>query len=249
MRLQPALRGRHLLVIDILCVGVAFVVSFALRLDAPSVAFSAFLQRFAWFVLPLIAIRISSNLGFHLYQRMWRYASIEEMQAIVLAASTGSVAFGLMLLALSFGGPAWPAYGFPRSIVGIEWLLSTALVGGSRFSLRVIRARRWVAGRRLDPSDISSIKRVLMVGAGDAGAMVAKELQPRRALAMEPVGFLDAAPDKQGKWIYGVQVLGNRAALTRLVERTLANRVIVAMPTAPGTVIREIVQVLSLIHI
>ena len=95
MHLSLALRGRHLLITDTLCVSAAFVLSFALRLDAPSVAFQSHIIRFAWLVLPLLVVRIGVNLYFRLYQRLWRYASVEEMQAIVLAALTGSIIFGL----------------------------------------------------------------------------------------------------------------------------------------------------------
>lgn len=240
--MQLALRGRHLLVIDVLCVAVAFVLGFALRLDAPSEAFQSYLTRFAWLVLPLLAIRIGVNLYFRLYQRLWRYASVEEMQAIVLATTTGTVLFGLTALALSFKGADWPAYGFPRSIIAIEWLLSTALLGGSRFSLRAIQAQRWVRGHRLDPSCLPQLKRVLIVGAGDAGVAVARELQIRPRLAMQPVAFVDDDADKKGKWVHGVQVLGPRVDLPKLVAQCQANAVIVAMPSAPGTVIREILQ-------
>ncbi len=241
MRLQLAFRGRHLLVIDVICVVVAFVVSFALRLDVPSRAFPFFLERYIWFVLPLIAIRVAANLSFRLYQRLWRYASIEEMQAIVLATSAGTVAFGLLLLGLSFGGPEWPAYGFPRSIIIIEWLVSTALLGGGRFSLRAMNAARRVSGRDFDAATIAGLKRVIVVGAGDGGVAVVKEIIQRPKLAMEPLGFVDDDPEKRGKWIHGVQVLGSRADLPVLVTRLQADGVIVAMPSAPGSVIREIV--------
>ena len=242
MRLQLALRGRHLLVIDLVCVGLAFVLAFGLRLDVPERAFPTYLARYAWLLLPLLAVRIGINLRFNLYQRLWRYASVEEMQAIVLSTSVGSMLFGIVVLGLSYTGPDAPAYGFPRSIVGIEWLLSMALFGGSRFSLRTIQAGRWVAGQRVDQSQIGTVKRVLIVGAGDAGAGVAKELRVRPRLAMEPVGFIDDDPDKRGMLIHGIKVVGNRNDLRAAVQELQADAVIVAMPTAPGTIIRQILE-------
>ncbi len=244
-----ALRGRHLLIIDVLCVSAAFVMAFALRLDAPSEPFRIFLLRYAWLIPPLLAVRIASNLYFRLYQRLWRYASIEEMQAIVMASVVGSVGFGILILALGFGGESWPAYGFPRSVIGIEWLLSAAFLGGSRFSLRTAQAGRWVGGRRLDAGSVTNAKRVLIVGAGDAGAGVARELHARSYLAMDLVGFIDDDTIKNGKWVCGVQVLGSRADIPEVVRRLQVNTVIVAMPTAAGAVIREIVQVCEKIGI
>lgn len=242
MHSRLALRGRHLLVADTLCVAVAFVLGFALRLDAPSDAFQSYLTRFAWLLLPLLIVRIVINLYFRLYQRLWRYASVEEMQAIVLATSTGSLLFGLVVLAFSFGGPNSPAYGFPRSVVAIEWLLSTAFLGGVRFSLRTAQAGRWVGGERVDPTGVHPPKRVLVVGAGDAGAAVVKELRLRTRLAMQPVGLVDDDPDKLGKWIHEVPVVGSCREIPSLVTRLQADTVIIGMPSAPGSVIRDILQ-------
>jgi len=242
MRLRLSLRGRHLLLMDVLCVAVAFVLAFALRLDGPSNLFQTHLARFFWLFLPLLALRLGANLRFNLYQRLWRYASIEEMQSIVLATTAASLAFGLLVLALALGGPGWPTHGLPRSIVAIEWLLSLALLGGSRFSLRAIQAGRWVGGHAVAQSSIGTIKRVLVVGAGDAGATVARELHLRPRLAMEPVGFIDDDPEKQGKLIHGVKVVGSRRELVPAIARLAVDSVIVAMPTAPGAIIREILR-------
>ena len=237
-----ALRGRHLLAMDVACVGVAFVLAFALRFDGPSPAFQAYLGRFLWLLGPLLAIRIGANLYFRLYQRLWRYASIDEMQAILLAAGAGSLLFGLLLLGLGVAWVGGPATGFPRSIVAIEWLLSTALLGATRFSLRTVQARRWVGGRALEQERIGGARRVLIAGAGDAGASVAKELLSRPRLAMEPVGFIDDDPAKRGLLIHGVKVVGGRSELAEAAGRLGAELVIVAMPTAPGRVIREILR-------
>ncbi|MCL4531978.1 MAG: polysaccharide biosynthesis protein [Actinobacteria bacterium] len=117
-----------------------------------------------------------------------------------------------------------------------------ALLGGTRFSLRAINASRRVSGRDFDAATIAGLKRVIVVGAGDAGVAVVKELLQRPKLAMEPLGFVDDDPEKRGKWIHGVQILGSRSDLRKLATRLLADGVIVAMPTAPGTIIREIVQ-------
>jgi len=242
MQFQLALRGRHLLIIDLLCVGLAFVLALALRLDAPSAEFQRYLTRFVWLLAPLLAIRIGSNLYFRLYQRLWQYASVAEMQSIVLATSVGSLLFGLLVLVLSLGNPAGPTYGFPRSIVGIEWLLSLAFLGGTRFSFRTLQAGRLVAGQRLNPAQVGTVKRVLIVGAGDAGATVAKELRTRTRLGMQPVGFIDDDPNKRGHLIHGVKVVGNRAGMRAAIAQLDANAVLVAMPTAPGTVVRSILQ-------
>lgn len=241
-RSMVTLRGRHLLIMDAACVLAAFALALALRFDAPSEMFQAQLRLYGWLVIPLLSVRIGANLYFRLYQRLWRYASIDEMQAIVLATTAGSLLFGSTVLVLGFGGPGWPAYGFPRSVIGIEWLISLALLGGIRFSLRTIQAGRWIAGQRVDPAQMGAVKRVLIVGAGDAGASVARELHLRPRLAMQAVGFIDDDPVKQGKLIHGIKVIGTRSDLHRAVADQEADAVIVAMPTASGAVIRQVYQ-------
>jgi FlaA1/EpsC-like NDP-sugar epimerase len=117
-----------------------------------------------------------------------------------------------------------------------------AFLGGTRFSLRTLQAGRLLAGQRLNPAQVGTVKRVLIVGAGDAGATVAKELRTRTRLGMQPVGFIDDDPNKRGHLIHGVKVVGNRAGMRAAIARLEANAVLVAMPTAPGTVVRSILQ-------
>jgi len=100
----------------------------------------------------------------------------------------------------------------PRSIYPIAWLLNLGLTGGSRFGLRSLREYRNGAGKDKDPltSKTVNMKRALIVGAGEAGAMVARELRNHPTLAMEPVGFIDDDYRKQGFDLYSIPVLGRR---------------------------------------
>jgi FlaA1/EpsC-like NDP-sugar epimerase len=140
------------------------------------------------------------------------------------------VAIGLQFEALPF---------FPRSILAIDWLLTVACVGGVRVSVRLIsetvaRPQGLAAG--------GEAKRVLIVGAGDAGAMVVREMQKNPQLAMAPVGFLDDAAAKGGKRIHDVRVLGAISHLDAVLDRGDIDEVIVAMPKAPGAVVRRILE-------
>jgi FlaA1/EpsC-like NDP-sugar epimerase len=121
--------------------------------------------------------------------------------------------------------------GMPRSALGIDWLLSLVLIGGSRFALRTL-AEQSAAPRN------GKTRRVLVIGAGDAGALVVRELQRSSQLNLSPVGFLDDDPGKQKLEIYGVPVIGFINDLADALQNQHVSEVIFAIPSAPGRVLR-----------
>jgi len=124
-----------------------------------------------------------------------------------------------------------------KSIFAIDWLLTVASVGGIRVSVRLISE---TVART--PAFPAGARRVLVVGAGDAGALVVREMQKNPHLAMTPIGFLDDEAAKTGKRIHNVRVLGSIASLEAVVEQQAVAEVIVAMPKAPGAVVRSILE-------
>ena len=113
----------------------------------------------------------------------------------------------------------------------IAWLLSLILIGGSRFALRVLSEQN-------TSSPNGKTKNALIVGAGDAGALVVRELQKSSQLNLSPVGFLDDDQVKQDQEIYGVRVIGKLSDLDSVLEKQHVDEVIIAIPTAPGRVVR-----------
>ena len=127
---------------------------------------------------------------------------------------------------------------FPRSTLPIDWLLSLILIGGLRFSLRVLSdAQQTSAATR------KGSRRALIVGAGDAGALVVREMQKNAELRLTPVCFLDDNPDKQNQQIHGVPVVGTLNDLARTVLIRRIHEVIIAIPSAPGRVIRQVAEI------
>jgi FlaA1/EpsC-like NDP-sugar epimerase len=121
--------------------------------------------------------------------------------------------------------------GMPRSAFGIDWLLSLVLIGGSRFTLRIL-AEQSTAPRN------GEARRALIIGAGDAGALVARELQKSSLLNLMPVGFLDDDRAKQRQEIYGVPVIGFVNDIADVLDSQHVDEVIFAIPSAPGRVVR-----------
>jgi len=124
----------------------------------------------------------------------------------------------------------------PRSVYILSWFLTAAFIGASRLGWRVL----WDV---LFAEKLTSPKRVLIIGAGDAGALVAKEIGQNKSLNMEAVGFIDDSPLKQKMTLYGIPVLGNRERIPAVVKKYAIDEVIIAMPSAGGKTIREINQI------
>ncbi|MEJ5248424.1 MAG: nucleoside-diphosphate sugar epimerase/dehydratase [Caldilinea sp.] len=239
----PALTGlrvRYLMAIDLAFILLAGVCAFVIRYEALISVWPYLKQNWIYFLLAPM-VRLPIYYGFHLYNRMWRYASIVEMKMIMLAATVSS----FLIFALNFG--ALPMLGIPympsRSIWLLESILSLGALAGSRFLLRLIQERyrphellRWRAF-------IQNPSHVLIVGAGDAGAMVLREIQNNRMLGLHVVGFVDDDPAKRRLSLNGVPVLGDRQAIPELVKRHNIDQVIIAMPTASGSEIRQIVRI------
>lgn len=221
------LRNRYVLIGDLALIVISVMGSFALRLDAGQLPFY-FPAVLAMSGVALL-IKLPTYYFFGLYRRIWVYASTHELRLITAAVTTASVlTSGVMLILLSLG---LVVPGMPRSALGIDWLLSLVLIGGSRFALRIL-SEQSVAPKN------GKARRALIVGAGDAGALVVRELQKSSQLNLLPIGFLDDDPAKQKQEIYGVPVIGFIKDISDVLEDQHVNEVIFAIPSAPGKVVR-----------
>ncbi|MCX6059940.1 MAG: nucleoside-diphosphate sugar epimerase/dehydratase [Chloroflexi bacterium] len=231
---RPTVRNRFVLIGDIALIIISVLVSFALRLDVNKLPFY-FPTALVMCAVALL-IKIPVYFYFGLYRRLWIYASVSELRLITAAVTTASVlASGVMLLLFNF---RW-LIGLPRSALGIDWLLSLVLIGGSRFALRIL------AEQSNTPRE-GKAKRVIIIGAGDAGALVVRELQKSSQLNLIPIGFLDDDPEKQKHQIYGISVIGKVNTLADVLENHRVDEVILAIPSAPGRIVRMVNDVCRL---
>lgn len=185
------------------------------------------------FTILALGVKLAVFSMFGLYRRYWRYASVDELVSIILAVGTATVIvaglfFGAGIAGLDAGR------NLPRSVPFIDGLLTLMAAGGARFSVRIAAHKR----RRATP--LQPNKSVLIVGAGDAGSMIAREMLSSLHINFDPVGFADDDPAKQKKSIHGIPVLGTRRDIPSLVRKYKVEEVVIAIPTAPGSVIREI---------
>ena len=181
-----------------------------------------------WTLAPfIIVLHLFSNYIFGLYGQMWRYASVQEARRVVLAGAGG----GFMVTAAG-AVIARGSRPLPLSVIAFGAVFSIIAFGAIRFQSRLFSVRR--------RSAISENKRVLIVGAGEAGAMLIKDIQRNPSLGLEPVGLIDDNPAKVGRALLGVPVLGNRAAIPSVVLSRNADQVLLAIPSATGDVVRDI---------
>jgi len=238
MKNKPNIRNRYVLVGDLALIVISVIGALILRFELSSLFF-AYLPFAYWMIAVALVVKPIVYYFFGLYRRMWMYASVEELKLIIIAVSTASVIVALVMLILFTRG-FLP--GYLRSVFVIDWLLSLAMVGGLRFTFRFLAETR----RRFGELQAGRVKRVLIVGAGDAGALVVKELQKNPQLNLIPVGFLDDNPIKQKQQIHGVPVVGTINEMTRWLEKLRVDEVIIAIPSAPGRVVRMVADVARL---
>ena len=233
-----ALRVRRdvpLALIDLAIVVPAYLIPLVLRFDGkvPGPFWRSF-----WAFLPVAAlIHLLSNYLFGLYGQMWRYASVQEARRVLLA---GVVATAGVVLA-----DWWLGQGrlnpIPLSVAGLGGTLAFIGFGGVRFQSRLFGLRR-----RIVPSHRT---RILIIGAGDAGSLVLKDIRANPALSLEPVGVVDDDPRKIGLSLHGVAVLGTRAMLPSLVEGLGVEQVLLAIPSATSSVVRDVAALCEEAHV
>jgi FlaA1/EpsC-like NDP-sugar epimerase len=204
--------------------------AFLLRFDAQ---FPAGLWPHVRVWLPvMLAIRVVVYFYFGMFHGLWRYTGARDLLALFQAATVSTV---LTVLYVHFVGPL----GLPRTVIVLEWLMSIFAVGGLRFSVRTLRE---ISHQVTLAGTLDQRKKILLVGAGDGGEMLMRELRRTQGARYEVVGMVDDNPGKHGEHIHGVPVLGAIAQVPELVERLEVNEVIVAIPSASGRDMRRIVE-------
>jgi len=206
---------------------VAYLGAFALRfdLDVPAEFRGTALR-----LLPvLVACKLVGFWRFGLFSGWWRHVSVRDTEDIIRANLLGS---GLFFLGV---GLVNGFDGFPRSVFLSDFLLCTALIAGTRITVRILRERGGVfrEARRID-------RAVLIVGAGSAGIRLLTEIGGRKGGNTAVVGFIDDDPEKQGMRISGVPVVGRVDEIPGAVAELGVDEVLIAIPSAGAPVIRRI---------
>jgi FlaA1/EpsC-like NDP-sugar epimerase len=219
-----------LLLIDALLVGISVYVSYLLRFDFT--VRPEFVNTLSYVIIAYVILILIGFYVFKIYKRIWQYASVGDLISILKGAILGSVVFFTIhqFTVLYF-------YSYiivPRSIYLLATIISFLVVGGSRLIWRMLRDNY---------SKMQSYHRkALIIGAGEAGVMVVRELKHSKS-EIYPLVFIDDNLQKQNYELVGVPVVGTRADIPRIVERYDIDDIIVALPSATRVEIAEILNI------
>ncbi|MEN6327052.1 MAG: nucleoside-diphosphate sugar epimerase/dehydratase [Syntrophomonas sp.] len=219
-----ALRYIILMLIDAALVNLAVYLTLLFRFDARIPA--EYIQNFSQLIPVITIITLLFLAGLKIYSRIWQYASIGEMLAILRAISY-SMAVIVFLIYLV------PLPHLPRSVYIGSWIMINAFIGASRIGWRIWRDLNMRA-------DLENFRRIIIAGAGDAGALLAREIHSNPRLKLKAVGFVDDDSTKQHMILSGIPVLGRCADISGLVEGMDIDEIIIAMPSVSGEIVREI---------
>ena len=220
-----------LLIADVFLINISIILALFVRFEgAVDGQFIQYVQVYRENFILITVVKILIFYYFKLYSSIWKYASVEELNKIVSAAIAGNA---LMVLIFVLKQES-----MPRSIYILAILFDMALIGGVRFSLRSIGSLYHGVSRKS-----KNQKRVMVVGAGDAGVMVIKEYRNHYGLNSIPVVFIDDNKSKQGLVIGGIHVAGTRKDIPRIVEKYSIDEIVIAIPSASKKDIAEIVGI------
>ena len=216
---------------------LAAPLAFLLRVDSP---FARYGMAMAFYTLSGVPVKALLVYAFRLYRQSWRHTGVQDLFSLVKAIGVGLAVGIAWAFLFRYPLPAsipWQGVVIPRSVPFIEALLSIVLLGGTRISARWF----FESVQRNESRKQGRPRRVLIVGAGEAGTMLAREILHHPETGMVPVGFLDDDPYKAHERIMGVPVVGTIEDLPKAVKRLRVDEVFIALPSAAGKVIRRVV--------
>lgn len=211
-----------LLLIDAIILAVMPIMAVLLRFEGeiPAAEFDIIRTGLPWMVLLSLAVFYF----YGMYHRIWHYARMRDLIAIVGAVTLSQAAIFILTVLLSIA--------IPRSVMIITWLLDLGAIGASRlmFKINLDLVTESKGGR----------ENLLIVGAGDAGAMLARELEQNDAATISIVGFVDDDEKKQKGRLAGFPILGTTRDLPAVVRKHKIDTIVIAIPSADGDAVRRI---------
>ena len=180
----------------------------------------------------VVGVQLVVFVLFGLYQHWWRYVSIRDMWRAILAVSVGAI--GAVVVIYLWRPVA--SLSVPRGIVAIDWLLALAFITGARLFVRTLIER---PGRG---RFVARGKEALIVGAGDAGQLIIREMLKTPRLGYTPIGLVDDDQRKRNMRLHGVRVLGTTAELPGLLVDNRPDEVIIAIPSGAGEIRQNVVN-------
>lgn len=224
------------ILVDATLAGLMAALAVGLRIDRNNLLAAAATY---WVLIPLAAfVRPAVFILSGAYLRVWRYPTVADAALIFSSLAAGTVIMTIVIFVVMQPAAFPGSLGFPRSALVIEFLLSLLVLGGARFASRV---RQEGIDSTVSSGAAGPPRPVIIVGAGENGALLVREMRRNRHLRIEPVAFLDDDPARRHQRIYGVEVAGTIDDLPMVAAEREAVEVIIATPRMSGTRLRRVV--------
>ena len=231
-------RRQRILVVallDVLCIAVSFFMGLWIRYEFSLLAIPPeYKEIYYKMVLPWIALSLTVFTLFGLYRSIWSFVSIDELYRIVLAYLCLSVLCGIVSVLLPVK--------MPISFYVLGMLFSFCSTVGLRFSYRLLR---YATGGIHNRRSTQTGKNVMIIGAGEAGRALLREILNRDKLDYKVVCLIDDNPSKKGRLLEGVPIVGDRDQIPEAVKKYKVNKIIYAIPTSSGQTKKEILDICS----
>ncbi len=231
-------------ILDGFLVAFAYLLAFWLRFDglpvhgSPAAPYVHLFEHTIWWVVPLTLAVLA---GFGVYERLWTYIGQRDFEQVAKGTFVATLlVVGVIALVHPYIAVTHKAVPLPASVAVLFLLLMSALLAGARFLTQLV-----TEGRIRNFRVAKGTRDVLIVGAGEGGRLVVRELLRNPELRMRPVGFIDDDPRKRSlKDEYGLRVLGTtrQEDLERVLDEFEPHEVVIAIPSAPGTVRAAVVS-------
>jgi FlaA1/EpsC-like NDP-sugar epimerase len=216
--------------VDAVLIAAAWTLAFQLRFDrGVPIFYRTLFERSIGIV---VGVQLVTFIAFGFYNRWWRYVSTRDMWG---AARGVTVACVISSLVVYFANPV-SAVRLPRSVAIMDWLLLMAFVAGARMLARTLLERP--VARDI----VARGKEVIVVGAGDAGHLIVKEILRQPSLGYTPIGLVDDDPKTRNLRVHGIRVLGTTDDLPAILHKQRPDEVLIAIPSAPGSVRAKVVD-------
>ena len=231
--MQYKIRAFLLVLFDLVLISFGFLFTYLLRFEWNFNSIPQdFVNQIPKLMIVSCVVKITTYFILRLYSSLWRYAGVYELSKILLASFISNV---IMLGYIFISQTA-----VPRSIFIMTFFIDCFMIGGIRMGYRVFRR---VA--RGDILMMKNNKKVMLIGAGDAGASLINEYKMHPELKCTPVALIDDSPGKVGKKLNGIPVVGTRADIVREAEEKQIDEIIIAIPSAPPKTINELYTICS----
>ena len=222
-----------MLLTDGVIVALSYYLSYYLRFDGPipQPYLHVFLNTIIW----IIPLKLVSFFFFDLYKGMWRYTSVVDLINLLKACITASaIIAGILGITTRF-------YDISRGVFVIDFLLTFCFTGALRVGIRLMYQKRYSKHERNNHRDQNTpSKRLLIIGAGDAGEKLLREIRDNPSLRYRVIGLIDDDPQKMGRKIHNVAVWGDLNSLPNIVASKDVEEILIAVPSATGKQMRRI---------